>query len=166
MNIAFLKHGFQVMASWWLKTMLKMSTLPFHAGIAGERFLVPYIFFHHGSDWCHLPSFPMRHPSRAAIRCVFAGNIYGSCMMVLHHIFFLQLGNYWKCFCDNGLSELDQQKACSFPWFKSLSFLSLVTPEAYHLCYRSQRRPGFANTRQSRFVMIRTTPGIFEWVRQ
>jgi hypothetical protein len=44
MDIALLKHGLQVMASWWLKTMLKMSTLTFHGGVAGERLLVPYFF--------------------------------------------------------------------------------------------------------------------------
>ena len=56
--------------------------------------------------------------------------------------------------------------ACSFPWFKSLRFSSLVKPEAYYLCYRIQRRPGLATTRQSGFEMILMTPGIFHWARQ
>jgi len=42
MNIDFLKHGFRVTASWLLKKMLKMPTLIFHAGIAGDRLLAPY----------------------------------------------------------------------------------------------------------------------------
>jgi hypothetical protein len=33
---------------------------------------------------------------------------------------------------------------CSFPWFKSLVFLSLGTSEFYCLCDRTQRRPGLA----------------------
>jgi hypothetical protein len=37
-------------------------------------------------------------------------------------------------------------KACSFSWFKSLRFSSLVTPEAYYLCYRHKRCPGLATT--------------------
>jgi len=44
MNIALLKYGLQVMASWWLNTMLKMSTLTFHVGITGDSLLVPYFF--------------------------------------------------------------------------------------------------------------------------
>jgi hypothetical protein len=36
--------------------------------------------------------------------------------------------------------------ACSFPWFKSLRFLLLVTSEVYGLCYKSQWHPKLAIT--------------------
>ena len=37
MNTGLLKHGFRVPASWGLKKMFKVSTLSFHAGMAGGR---------------------------------------------------------------------------------------------------------------------------------
>jgi len=40
-NTSLLKHGFRVKACWWLKKMLKVSTLPFHAANAGDRLLEP-----------------------------------------------------------------------------------------------------------------------------
>ena len=42
MNVEHLNLGFRVSVSWPLKKMLKMSTLIFHAGIAGDRLLGPY----------------------------------------------------------------------------------------------------------------------------
>jgi len=41
MNVGLLKHGCPVTASWRLK-MCKVSTLSFHAGIAGDRLRGPY----------------------------------------------------------------------------------------------------------------------------
>jgi hypothetical protein len=42
MNVGLLKHGWPVTASWRLKNMCKVSTLSFHAGIAGDRLRGPY----------------------------------------------------------------------------------------------------------------------------
>jgi hypothetical protein len=68
--------------------------------------------------------------------------IYGSCMMVLQHIFFLQFGNFltttatrWTCIM-----------ASSFSLFQSLTFSSSETSAVYRLCYSSQRKPELVPT--------------------
>ena len=35
--------------------------------------------------------------------------IYGLCITVLHRVFFLQFGNSWTCFRNNGWDDVDQQ---------------------------------------------------------
>jgi len=46
MNIGLLKHGCPITAFWRLKTC-KVSTLSFHAGIAGDRLRGPYFIAPH-----------------------------------------------------------------------------------------------------------------------
>jgi hypothetical protein len=92
------------------------------------------------------------------------GFFYGSCTMVLHHIF-LQFRNSWTaCFQNSGYDRVDTQHGLLVPLIQSIIFLSVRTSKfclwhrsqrrpllspgtsKFCLCYRNQRRPGLAAT--------------------
>jgi hypothetical protein len=135
------------MSSWWLKNMLKVSTLIFRTDIAEDRLLGPY-FFHHVWLWLFTTiSYETSLHScckRWICRLAF---IYGPCMMALQHIFNLQSGNSWLTYFRNsGQDEVDQQHGLLVPSFKHRKFLFLLTSEVCCLCYRSKWYPGLATT--------------------
>jgi hypothetical protein len=90
MNKGRLKHGFRLTACWLLKKMFRGCTVSSHAGMERDRLLGPL-------------------PLTRSVYHDFLGNfltywkmwifrlqfIYGSWMIVLHQIFFLQFGNSW-----------------------------------------------------------------------
>jgi hypothetical protein len=56
--------------------------------------------------------------------------------------------------------------ACSLPFFKPLRISSLRKSKLYSLCYSISWRPALANNEQNESVMIGTTAGIFQLVKQ
>jgi len=85
----------EVMASWQWKKLIKLSTLIL--ALQKTDFWDP-TFFHH--IW--LGVFTMISYERSFQRCCKTwicslGFSYGSCMIMFHHVFFLQSGNSWMC---------------------------------------------------------------------
>ena len=76
-NTSLLQHGFRVPASWGLKKIFKVSTLSFHAGMAGERLLG--LLSSTTSDGGSLPRFRMKLPSRTVWKC---GSAHSNSYMV------------------------------------------------------------------------------------
>jgi hypothetical protein len=89
MNICLLQPGFQATASLWLNNMLEWSTISFHAGIAKEMLLGPYMLPPLGLF--STISYETSFQSLSKVWICRLGFVYGSCMMLLKHIFFLQL---------------------------------------------------------------------------
>ena len=111
MSIDLLKHGFRVTASWQWQKMFEVSTLCFHAGLVGDRLLGHYV----------LPPVLTDYPRRCEST--------DEASVVVHA---------WLCsttFCswDSGIrkqrvsgtmgrARWTDSIACSFRWFKSLTF--------------------------------------------
>jgi len=89
--------------------------------------------------------------------------IYGSCMMVLHHIFFFHFRNSWTtCFHNKGKSNMDlQQWPAHSPYLNPLDFYlwrhitSDVYATAVSVIQNLQQRA------QNAFKMVCMTPGEF-----
>jgi hypothetical protein len=71
--------------------MFEWSTFSFHAGIAKERLLGPHTLPTLGLF--NTISYETTFQSLSKMWIYWLGLIYGSCMMLLKHIFFLQLGH-------------------------------------------------------------------------
>jgi hypothetical protein len=76
------------------------------------------------SDWGCLPQFPTKSPSRTVARCGAA--VWDSFMVYA----------WW--FGALGRMRWTNSMAYLFPWFSSITFLSLRTSEVSCWCYRSQ----------------------------
>jgi hypothetical protein len=126
--------------SWWLKKMLKITTLNFYAGIAGDRLLGPYFLPPRltGAVYHDIP--------RSVLPELLQGvDLQTEIQLMLHT--WWRCTNFFSCisgnFAQHVSGTLDRTKwtismACSFPWFKSLRFSSQETCKVYCVCSRSQ----------------------------
>jgi hypothetical protein len=116
MNIGLLVCGFQAAVSWQLQKMFKASTLSFYAGTAGEK--TSGTLLCSMMSWLHLFT-KVSHKTYFQSCCKMwicrVGIIYGSCMVVLHQIFFFLLGNSWTDFWNNGHDKVDQHHSLLLP---------------------------------------------------
>jgi hypothetical protein len=108
MNKGPLKHGFRITASWRLQKLFRVCTVSSPAGMEGDRLLGPLPPRLTGTVYHDfLGNFLLTYCKMWIYRPQF---INGSCMMVLHQIFFLQFWHSWSTewpACSPDLSSLD-----------------------------------------------------------
>ena len=134
-----------------------MSSVSFHAGIAGDRLFGP----------CFLPQRLTGAVCHDGLRNVLPElyeDVDLQTRIYLWFIFFLHFRNFWETCFHMGWGT--NSMSCPFPWFKSLILLSQRTSQVCCVRWRSQWHIGLATTKQTGFEMISTTPGIFERVRR
>jgi hypothetical protein len=107
-----------------IKEIFRLSTSSFHTGNAGDRLLGPYFLPPRLTGRCVTISYKMSFQSCCMMLLCRLGFIYGSCLMVLHYIFFLQFGT--RVSGKLGSAMWNNSMACSFLWFKPFTstFLS------------------------------------------
>jgi hypothetical protein len=124
-SIGSVRYGFQVTVSWLLWNLFEVSSLSFHAGIAGDRLLGPYF----------LPQRLIGAVYHDGLRNVFPDLFEGVDLQTRIYwwfIFFLHYRNFWETCFQMGWGT--NSMSCPFPWFKSLISLSQGTSEVCCLC--------------------------------
>jgi hypothetical protein len=122
-------------------------TFRFHAGTAGDKLAGPTSFHHVWLGMFTTISHKTSFGSCCKIWICKLGFIYGSCVIVLHHIFFLPFGNSEKHVSSQWIGQRGPTARPSpSPRFNSLRCSSLGTSEVYCLCYKSHWRPELATT--------------------
>ena len=92
------------------------------------------------------------------------GIIYGSCMMALRSIFFLQFGNSWTaCFSNNGEDEVDQQQGLFLPLVQ-IPYIA-ISGDIWRLLFVLQKAVT-SQWIQNGSEAIRTASAVLQRVRQ
>jgi hypothetical protein len=148
--------------------MFKVSTWSFHAGIAEDRLLGPY-GLPRCFDWGCSPRFPKDTSFQSCWKMWICrlGLICSSCTMVLRHILFLQFGNY-----SNRVSGTMDRTRRTTEWSARSPAMSTLYFYLWgHVKYtvyvaEVSDIKDLQQLIQNGFYMIRTTPAIFQRVRE
>jgi hypothetical protein len=122
-NIVLLNHALHVLAFWILKKMFKVSIQVSMQALQETDFWNPTVFHHIWLGLFTMITYETSFQNCCKMCICGLGHIYGSCMIVLQHIFFLQFGNSWTtCFWNMDGKRWTTARSACFPDFSCLDF--------------------------------------------